>query len=123
MAGRFDSARTPSKASLMAGAFSSTACLVRSMSALVYILRCSDNTLYVGSTTDLPRRIQQHNEGRGGRYTAARLPVTLLYSETHNTLSAAIEREQQVKRWTRVKKQALIEGRTADLKRLARRRR
>ena len=88
----------------------------------LYILECSDGTLYVGSTTDLPRRIQQHNDGRGGRYTAARLPVTLLYSETHGTVAAALRREQQVKRWTRVKKQALIDGRMADLKRLAARR-
>ncbi len=89
------------------------------MSFQVYILKCADDHLYVGSTADLPVRIRQHNDGRGGRYTSSRRPVTLLYSETEPTLQAAVQRERQIKRWTNAKKQALADGRLGDLNRLA----
>lgn len=85
----------------------------------VYVLKCADRSLYVGSTSDLPTRIHQHNDGRGGRHTSSRRPVTLLYSETHPTLQAAVQRERQIKRWTNAKKQALVGGRLVELKRLA----
>jgi putative endonuclease len=55
----------------------------------VYILRCSDGTLYVGRTSNLTGRVQTHNEGRGGAYTAKRRPVRLLYSESHETVARA----------------------------------
>ena len=89
----------------------------------VYILRCADGTLYVGHTTDISRRERDHNEGRGGRHTASRRPVRLLYTEPHDTLETACARERQLKRWTTAKKEALIAGDVKKLKRLAERRR
>src|SRR6185503_9988525 len=77
---------------------------------LVYIVCCADNSLYVGWTNDLVTRVQMHNEGRGGRYTANRSPVHVVYSESYDSSEAAISREQQLKRWTTKKKQALIAG-------------
>jgi putative endonuclease len=81
----------------------------------VYILRCSDGTLYTGWTTDLAERQRAHNEGRGAKYTAGRRPVTIEHSERHESRSAAQNRESQLKGWTRAKKEALIVG---DLDRL-----
>jgi putative endonuclease len=75
----------------------------------VYILVCSDGTLYVGSTSDVARREHAHNEGRGAKYTAGRKPVRVVYSEAHESRSAAQSREAQLKHWSREKKQALIE--------------
>jgi predicted GIY-YIG superfamily endonuclease len=88
----------------------------------VYILRCSDGTLYIGSTDKLDARVKTHNDGRGARYTAARRPVTLVYSEESGSRSAAEVRERQVKRWTNAKKEALVAGNLAHVHRLARRR-
>jgi predicted GIY-YIG superfamily endonuclease len=87
----------------------------------VYILRCSDGSLYVGRTSNLPDRIRWHNEGKGARHTCSRRPVTLLYSEEHCDELAAGERERQIKRWTREKKLALAEARLATLKGISRR--
>lgn len=79
-----------------------------------YILRCADDTLYVGHTGDLASREQTHNEGKGAAYTAARRPVRMVYAEEHTTAASAIAREHQLKRWTREKKKALIrDDRTA----------
>jgi putative endonuclease len=88
----------------------------------VYILACSDVTLYVGSTSDLVRRERAHNEGRGAKYTAGRRPVRIIYSESHESRSAAQRREAQLKRWSRAKKMALIGGDGERLLSLARRR-
>jgi putative endonuclease len=84
----------------------------------VYILRCADDSLYVGLTNDVVAREQAHNEGRASRYTAKRLPVTVVYSEECASLQEAVKREHQVKRWTRAKKAALIAGDLARLRRL-----
>ena len=84
----------------------------------VYILRCVDASLYVGVTTDVERRLRQHNAGVAAAYTASRRPVAVVFSEEHPTLSAALSREHQLKRWTRRKKLALIGGEPALLKRL-----
>jgi putative endonuclease len=84
----------------------------------VYILRCSDGSLYIGHTADPVGREKIHNEGRGGLYTARRRPVRLVYSEPHDLLSAAIARERQLKGWTRAKKEALIAGDLRALKHL-----
>jgi putative endonuclease len=88
----------------------------------VYILRCSDGTLYVGSTSDLTERERRHNEGRGAAYTAGRMPVRLVYSEAHESWPAARKREAQLKRWSRAKKEALIDGDGRRLHTLAERR-
>jgi putative endonuclease len=77
----------------------------------VYVLRCADDTLYAGSTNDLVAREAKHNAGRGAKYTAARRPVRVVYSEPCESRSAAQEREAQIKRWTRAKREALTAGR------------
>lgn len=76
---------------------------------MVYILRCADQTLYTGITTDLERRIAEHNGERvgGAKYTAARRPVTLFYAEQAEDRSQAAQREWQLKRLSRVEKLAL----------------
>ena len=74
----------------------------------VYLLRCADDTLYTGSTNDLDARELAHNTGRGARYTAGRRPVRVVYSETHESRSAALRREYQLKRLSRAEKEALI---------------
>ena len=75
----------------------------------VYILRCADDTLYVGSTTDLISRLPQHNHAKAGaHYTKIRRPVTLVYSEQFSTLAEARAREAEIKRLTRAEKLELI---------------
>lgn len=75
----------------------------------VYILQCSDQTLYTGITTDLERRVEEHNTGiKGAKYTAARRPVNIVYSEQLDSRSAATQRELQIKSLTREQKQNLI---------------
>lgn len=76
--------------------------------AFTYILRCADDTLYVGHTEDLASREKAHNEGRGAVYTATRRPVRMVYAEQHPSAASAIAREHQLKRWSREKKEALI---------------
>ena len=73
-----------------------------------YLVRCADGSLYAGSTQDLASREARHNAGRGGRYTAGRRPVTIVYSEAFDTQQAAMARERELKRLTRDKKEALV---------------
>ncbi len=74
-----------------------------------YILECSDGSLYVGSTTDLKRRLVEHNNSkRGAHYTKIRRPVVLKYAEKFKTLSDARKREAEIKSWKREKKLKLI---------------
>lgn len=76
----------------------------------VYILRCSDETLYTGITKDVVRRVEEHNGSGllGARYTRARRPVRLVYLESHKTRSGAARREYKIKRLSREAKEALI---------------
>lgn len=74
----------------------------------VYILRCADGTLYTGWTNDLDRRLAAHSAGRGAKYTRARLPVELVYSETLPTREEAMSREWHIKHLPREDKLALI---------------
>ena len=74
-----------------------------------YILRCADGTLYTGWTNDLGKRLRDHAGGKGGKYTRSRLPVTLVYTETHGSKREAMSREWHIKRMTRREKLALIE--------------
>ena len=83
----------------------------------VYILRCADNSIYIGETNDLALRVLRHNEGRASSFTVTR-PVVLAYSESHPDRAAALTRERQLKRWTRAKKEALIAGDIVRLKQL-----
>lgn len=76
---------------------------------VVYIVRCRDNTLYTGITRDLYKRIQEHNFGpKGARYTRARRPVILVYSEQAGSRSAATTRENYLKKLKTTCKHALI---------------
>ncbi len=74
----------------------------------VYILRCADGTLYTGYTTDLERRLEEHNAGEGAKYTRGRTPVELVYTESYSTQSAAMSREYEIKQFSREDKQALV---------------
>ena len=74
----------------------------------VYIVECSDGTLYTGVTTELERRINEHNDGTGAKYTRHRRPVKLVYSEPASNRSAAIKRELAIKRLTTDRKRKLI---------------
>jgi putative endonuclease len=74
----------------------------------VYVLRCRDGSLYTGATNDVARRLARHAAGEGARYTRARLPVVLVYSERAGDRSAALRREAAVKRLSRAEKLALI---------------
>jgi putative endonuclease len=76
----------------------------------VYVLWCADRSLYTGVTTDVPRRVRQHNAGRASRYTRARLPVTLAYRERAAGRGAALRREAAIKRLPRRAKEALVGG-------------
>ena len=74
----------------------------------VYMVRCADGTLYTGYTTNVNRRVDMHNKGKGARYTRSRLPVVLLYQETFATKTEALQREYQIKQLTREQKECLI---------------
>jgi len=84
----------------------------------MYILKCSDQSLYTGSTIDLEKRLRQHQSGKGAKYTRQRLPVELVYSEEYALISEAFHREKQVQGWTRKKKIALIGGNHDELPKL-----
>ena len=75
-----------------------------------YLVRCADGTLYGGYTTDLQKRLEAHNSGKGAKYTRARLPVELVWWEECPTKQAAMSREGQVKHLTREEKLRLIRG-------------
>ncbi len=75
----------------------------------VYMVRCSDGTLYTGITNDLEKRIEAHNSGKeGARYTRSRRPVKLVYSEQVKSKSAAAKLEYQLKKLPRLKKDTLV---------------
>ncbi len=76
--------------------------------AFVYMLRCNDNTIYTGYTTDPVRRVKQHNMGKGARYTRARLPAVLVYLEEVPDAALARRREYAIKKLTRENKEKLI---------------
>ena len=85
----------------------------------MYILKYADKSYYTGSTQYLKKRIKEHQIGEGANHTRARLPVTLVYYEEFDKIDHAFYREQQLQRWTRKKKEALIENRPEDLPKLA----
>lgn len=74
----------------------------------VYVVECSDGTLYTGYTTDVARRLAEHNDGTGAKYTAGRTPVTLRYVEYHDSRSAAQSREYEIKSYSRREKEQLV---------------
>ena len=75
----------------------------------VYFLRCNDNSLYAGVTTDIDRRISEHNNSKlGAKYTRARRPVSLAYLEVADNKSSACKREYQIRHLTKAKKEQLV---------------
>ncbi|MBI9071689.1 MAG: GIY-YIG nuclease family protein [Melioribacteraceae bacterium] len=82
----------------------------------VYILKCSDNSYYTGSTSNLERRIDEHKNKKFTSYTSTRLPIKLMFSQEFHTPQEAIESERKIKHWTRKKKEALIKGDFEELK-------
>jgi putative endonuclease len=74
----------------------------------VYMLRCSDGSLYTGWTTDLEKRVTVHNSGKGAKYTRSRLPVRLVYFESFEEKSDAQRREYAIKKMSKAKKEALL---------------
>lgn len=91
------------------------------MPYFVYIVRCKDNSLYIGSTRNITQRVQDYNNGKGAFTTRKKLPVKLVCSQKFETKSAVLKREKQLKGWSRVKKEALIKGDLKKLKQLSKR--
>jgi putative endonuclease len=79
-------------------------------SAAVYLLRCSDDSLYCGWTTDVERRLKAHSAGKASRYTSRRLPVQLVYAKQMSDRSAAMREEARIKRLSRPAKLALADA-------------
>ncbi len=76
----------------------------------MYILECRDGTLYTGYTSDLRRRLREHNQGLGSRYTRGRTPVKVVYREEYSTQRAAMRREAELKELSRSGKKRLFGG-------------
>jgi len=85
----------------------------------MYILKCFDDTYYTGSTKFLERRIEEHNDGKGANYTKKKLPVKLIYFEEYDRIDFAFNREKQIQGWSRKKKEALMNGESNLLPKLA----
>ncbi len=78
--------------------------------AYVYIVRCRDGTFYIGTARDIATRLDQHDAGKGAKYTRSRGPVRLVWSEGPLTVSRALRREHQLEQLTRPQKHTLING-------------
>lgn len=80
----------------------------------VYIVECADGTYYTGYTTDVERRVAEHDAGEGAKYTRGRTPVELVHVEEYETRSAAMSREHGIKSLSRRDKERLVDGTTRD---------
>ena len=87
--------------------------------AYTYILQCANGKYYVGSTTNLEVRLNEHQAGLGGKFTSTHLPVKLVYFEEYSSIHMAFSRERQLHGWSRAKKEALIRGDYEALRPLA----
>jgi len=83
--------------------------------AYTYILKCSDDSYYTGSTKDLEKRLWQHQSGQGAYHTKSRLPVQLIYVENYERIDEAFAREKQIQKWSRKKKEALMSNNINEL--------
>ena len=84
----------------------------------MYILKCADGSYYTGSTRNIQTRLQQHETGKGSKYTSTRLPIELVCLEEYKRIDEAYAREKQVQGWSRKKKEALVNneyGKLPDL--------
>jgi putative endonuclease len=84
----------------------------------LYILRCSDNSLYCGQTKNLEKRIQEHNSSKikSAKYTWSRRPVNLVYFEKHKNISEVLKREIEIKKYSKIRKEELIKLNTYEKK-------
>ncbi|WP_251331188.1 GIY-YIG nuclease family protein [Haloplanus pelagicus] len=80
----------------------------------VYVLECADGTYYTGYTTDVERRVAEHDAGEGAKYTRGRTPVDLVHVESYGTRSAAMSREHEIKSLSRQGKERLVAGVDAE---------
>ena len=102
--------------------YSSLICFIVSlMGAFVYILKCTDDSFYIGCANDLERRIEEHQTGAFPGYTYTRRPVALVWSEYCGLTTDAIATERKLKGWSRAKKEALIRGDWTNIRQLSRR--
>ena len=86
----------------------------------VYILKCADNTYYTGITSNITLRVLEHQTGKHkGSYTSSRRPIELVFYAEFTDINMAIEKEKQIKKWSKAKKEALINGNFEDLPNLA----
>jgi putative endonuclease len=76
----------------------------------VYVVECADDTLYTGYTTDVQRRVREHDAGEGAKYTRGRTPVELVHVESFDSKSAAMSREHEIKSLSRAAKEQLVGG-------------
>lgn len=84
----------------------------------IYILLCSDNTYYTGYTTDVEKRLAEHNSGKGAKYTRGRIPCKLVYTESFEDKSSALKREWEIKhRFSREDKERLLRNKKIIYKR------
>ncbi|MFD1598636.1 GIY-YIG nuclease family protein [Halobellus rarus] len=74
----------------------------------VYLLECDDGSLYTGYTTDVERRVAEHDAGEGAKYTRGRTPVALVHVEPFDSKSAAMSREYEIKQFSRAEKERLV---------------
>jgi putative endonuclease len=74
----------------------------------VYVIECVDGSLYTGYTTDVQRRVREHDAGEGAKYTRGRTPVELVYTESFESKSAAMSREYEIKQLSRAEKERLV---------------
>ena len=85
------------------------------MDFCVYLLRCRDNSLYCGYTKNLDNRLEKHNKGTASKYTSRRRPVRLVYFEEQETISSAMKREIQIKKFSKKEKELLVKNQQLNL--------
>jgi putative endonuclease len=81
----------------------------------VYILRCRDRSLYTGISTNIEKRLDQHNKGKGAAYTRSRRPVTLVWQANDLSESNARKQEAAIKRWTKAEKERFISSSSSNI--------
>lgn len=90
------------------------------MKGYMYILRCANGDYYTGSTHNLEKRMEEHNNGIACNFTWKHMPVELVYHEEFPQIDLAFRREKQIQKWSKKKKEALIRGDIELLKKLSR---
>jgi len=85
------------------------------MDFFVYLLRCRDNSLYCGYTKNLDNRLEKHNKGTASKYTKRNRPVRLVYFEKQETISSALKREIQIKKFSKKEKELLVKNQQLNL--------